>query len=83
MDFQRQSACMNQEQVKQLLKRGEGESIDLTSGLSKRLREELPTRLAALGNTQGGHLILGVDPDRKVVGCRLSDNEKAQILSNP
>lgn len=70
---------MTGEELKDLIYRGEGESLDLTREFSKRVRDELHSRLAALANSKGGYLIFAVDSDKRVVGCRLSDNERAQV----
>jgi len=70
---------MTADDLKALIQKGEGETVDLTREMSTRLRREIGSRLAALANTEGGYLILGVDSAKNIVGCTLHDDERAQI----
>ena len=70
---------MTPDELKTLILKGEGETVDLTQQWSPRLRSQIGSRLAALANTEGGHLILGVDKTKMILGCTVADDERAQI----
>ena len=48
-----------------LIKKGENERIEFKSRISKDIGEEI----CALGNSNGGHIFIGVDGEGNIVGC--------------
>jgi len=57
---------MTEEQLKQLIKQGEGQTLEFKASLS--LRQEIGQAISAFANTDGGVVMVGVSPDSKIVG---------------
>ena len=68
---------MTAEQLKLLIAEGEGLSVEFKEKYTSKIDRDI----VALANTKGGFIILGVNDDGKVVGEKLTNQMKANILS--
>ena len=71
------SATMDQDQVKLLIREGEG----LTTEFKERYTSRIDEDIVALANARGGNILLGVRDDGTVTGERLTNELKARINS--
>ena len=67
---------MKPEELKLLLKEGEG----LTVEFKERYTSKIDKDIVAFANTRGGHLLLGVNDDGEIVGEKLTNKLKAEIV---
>ncbi len=65
------------EQLKLLIAEGEGLSVEFKEKYTSKIDRDI----VALANTKGGFIILGVSDDGKVVGEKLTNQMKANILT--
>ena len=68
---------MTAEQLKLLLKEGEGLGVEFKERFSSRIAKDI----VAFANTKGGSILLGVDDNGKEVGEKLTNRNKAEINS--
>jgi len=66
---------MKPDELKLLIKEGEG----LTVEFKERFTNKIDKDIVAFANSKGGHLILGVDDNGKIVGEKLINKLKAEI----
>lgn len=71
---------MKIEKFLDLIKKGENERIEFKSRISKDIGEEI----CALGNSNGGHIFIGVDDEGNIVGCnpKKAKEQSSQHLNN-
>ena len=66
---------MTAEQLKLLLKEGEGLGVEFKERFSSRIAKDI----VAFANTKGGSILLGVDDNGKVIGEKVTNRLKAEI----
>ncbi|NCU33124.1 MAG: ATP-binding protein, partial [Candidatus Moranbacteria bacterium] len=66
---------MTNEDLKLILKEGEGLTVEFKERYSSRIDKDI----VAFTNTKGGVILLGVSDDGKIVGEKLTNKLKAQI----
>ena len=66
---------MNSEELKLLIKEGEGLRVEFKESYSSKLNKDI----VAFTNTKGGYLLLGVNDGSKVIGAKLTNKLKAEI----
>lgn len=67
---------MKPEELKLLIKEGEGLRVEF----KERYTNKIDKDIVAFANSKGGYLLLGVDDDGKVVGEKLTNKLKAEIV---
>ncbi len=68
---------MKQKDLKLIIKEGEGLAVEFKAKYTPKIDRDI----VAFSNSKGGMLILGVDDDGKVVGEKLTNEMKAEIIS--
>ena len=68
-------------QLKKLIRQGECPKVDLKISATDNVIQDISKDIAAFANTEGGHIILGVTNDRKVVGTDLDSEKHSRILN--
>src|SRR5882724_1642158 len=68
---------MDQKEIEFLIKEGEGLTVEFRAKYTSRADQDL----VAFANTKGGKVLLGVNDDNKVVGFKLTNETRAQIMS--
>jgi len=64
---------MNLQEIKQLVSRGEGQTIEFKRKAN--YPEKIVKEVVAFANSQGGHLLIGVDDDGTIAGLRHVEDE--------
>lgn len=67
---------MKPEELKLLLKEGEGLTVEFKERYSNKVDKDI----VAFANTRGGYLLVGVNDDGKIVGEKLTNKLKAEIV---
>lgn len=64
---------MELHEIKRLIFSGEGDRVEFKRKISH--PEKVIREVVAFANANGGHLFVGVDDDRSIVGCKYADEE--------
>ena len=64
---------MEMREIKRLIFGGENEHVEFKRKINH--PEKVIREVVAFANTGGGHLFVGVDDDKSIVGCKFADEE--------
>lgn len=64
---------MELREIKRLVFGGENDQVEFKRKINH--PEKVIREIVAFANTKGGHLFVGVDDDRKILGCKYADEE--------
>ena len=68
---------MDSEKLRLLIAEGEG----LTVEFKEKYTSKIDRDIVALANSKGGFILLGVNDEKKIIGDKLTNQLKAEILS--
>ncbi len=66
-------------ELRQLIEQGEDTQVEFKVEVSEDVLRDLPTRLAAIANSQGGRIIFGVANNKEPKGLTLKGDERDRI----
>ncbi len=64
---------MELHEIKRLIYGGESDLVEFKRKIAH--PEKVIREVVAFANTKGGHLFVGVDDDRSIVGCKYAEEE--------
>ena len=67
---------MTQNELQLLIKEGEGLTVEFKEKFSPKIDRDI----VAMANARGGHIMLGVDDNGKIIGETLTNKRKAEII---
>jgi len=70
---------MNEKELINLIKIGEGINLEFKEGLSKELKKQIKFTICAFSNTLGGKILVGVEDSGKILGINSSNNILAEL----
>lgn len=66
------------EQIKGLVKGGEGYNVDFKRSVPSKVKE-ISDEVAGFANASGGYVIIGVDNDNNIIGAEIDNNKRSAI----
>ena len=69
---------LNAEEIKKLIKAGEGYNVDFKRNVPSKVRE-LSEEVCSFANSSGGFVLIGVNDDNQIVGAEINNSKRSAI----